>query len=103
VIVIVGIVVQVQILVQIGKNMNEQRITDHAEHCDFYVGNEHYDKSHEEQQRLWTLKFAELIIEECMRMCDVAAVGYESHNHIKEANGCNSAKEYIAEHFGVRE
>ena len=45
--------------------MNEQRITDHAEHCDFYVGNEHYDKSYEEQQRLWTLKFAELIIEEC--------------------------------------
>jgi hypothetical protein len=42
--------------------MNEQRITDHAEHCDFYVGNEHYDKSYEEQQRLWTLKFAELII-----------------------------------------
>jgi hypothetical protein len=51
--------------------MNEQRITDHAEHCDFYVGNEHYDKSYEEQQRLWTLKFAELIIEECARICDV--------------------------------
>jgi hypothetical protein len=48
-------------------------------------------------------KFAELIVRECMRMCDVAAVGYDTHNHIKEANGCCSAKEYIAEHFGVEE
>jgi len=48
-------------------------------------------------------KFAELIVRECMRMCDVAAVGYDTPNHIKEANGCCSAKEYIAEHFGVEE
>ena len=48
-------------------------------------------------------KFAELIVQECMRMCDVAAVGYDTHGHIKEANGCASAKEYIAEHFGVEE
>ena len=47
------------------------------------------------------LKFAELIVGECMRMCDVAAIGYESHGHMKEANGCYSAKEYIEEHFGV--
>lgn len=47
-------------------------------------------------------KFAELIVAECMRMCDVAAIGYESHNHFKEANGCYSAKEYIEEHFGVK-
>jgi hypothetical protein len=48
-------------------------------------------------------KFAELIVRECMRMCDVAAVGYETHGHTKEANGCYSAKEYIEEHFGVEE
>jgi len=48
-------------------------------------------------------KFAELIVQECMRMCDVASVGYDTHGHIKEANGCVSAKEYIAEHFGVEE
>ena len=48
-------------------------------------------------------RFAELIVGECMRMCDVAAIGYESHNHFKEANGCYSAKEYIEEHFGVEE
>jgi hypothetical protein len=44
-------------------------------------------------------KFAELIIEECMRMCDVAAVGYESHGDIKEANGAVLARKYIAEQF----
>lgn len=48
-------------------------------------------------------RFAELIVGECMRMCDVAAIGYESHGHMKEANGCYSAKEYIKEHFGVEE
>ena len=48
-------------------------------------------------------RFAELIVRECMRMCDVAAIGYESHGHMKEANGCYSAKEYIEEHFGVEE
>jgi len=47
-------------------------------------------------------RFAELIVRECMRMCDVAAVGYETHGHTKEANGCYSAKEYIEEHFGVK-
>lgn len=48
-------------------------------------------------------KFAELIVRECMRMCDVAAIGYESHHHTKQAYGCYSAKEYIAEHFEVEE
>jgi hypothetical protein len=51
----------------------------------------------------WQKVFAELIVGECMRMCDVAAIGYESHGHMKEANGCYSAKEYIEEHFGVEE
>ena len=54
-----------------------------------------------EEQTKFMEKFAELIVGECMRMCDVAAIGYESHGHMKEANGCYSAKEYIEEHFGV--
>ena len=53
------------------------------------------------EQTAFLEKFAELIVGECMRMCDVAAIGYESHGHMKEANGCYSAKEYIEEHFGV--
>jgi hypothetical protein len=48
--------------------MNE-RIRDIAEHCDFYVGNEHYDKSHEEKQRLFMEKFAEIIVVECIDYC----------------------------------
>lgn len=48
-------------------------------------------------------KFAELIVAECMRMCDVAAIGYDSHGHTKEGNGCAMAREYIKEHFGVEE
>jgi hypothetical protein len=50
--------------------MNQQLITDHAEHCDFYVGNEHWDKSYEEQQRLWVEKFAELIVRECINVVE---------------------------------
>lgn len=53
--------------------------------------------------REFSQKFAEKIVRECMRMCDVAAVGYDTHNHIKEANGCCSAKEYIAEHFRLEQ
>ena len=46
--------------------MNE-RIRNLAEHCDFYVGNEHYNESNEEKQRLWSEKFAELIVFECVK------------------------------------
>ena len=56
-----------------------------------------------EGQTRFMERFAELIVRDCMRMCDVAAVGYETHGHTKEANGCYSAKEYIEEHFGVEE
>jgi len=49
--------------------MNE-RIRELAEHCDFYVGNEHYDKPHEEQQRLFMEKFAELIVDKCIDLCN---------------------------------
>ena len=56
-----------------------------------------------EEQTKFIERFAELIVGECMRMCDVAAIGYESHGHMKEANGCYSAKEYIEQHFGVEE
>lgn len=46
-----------------------QRITDIAEHCDFYVGNEWYMETPEEKQRIWTEKFAELIVQECIDYC----------------------------------
>ena len=48
-------------------------------------------------------KFAELIIKECMRMCDTAQMGYLTHGLEKEASGAVSVKQYIEEHFGVEE
>jgi hypothetical protein len=69
--------------------MNE-RIRDIAEHCDFYVGNEHYDKSHEEKQRLFMEKFAELIIRECI------AVHEDDY-------GVDIIGDVLKKHFGVKE
>jgi hypothetical protein len=48
-------------------------------------------------------KFAELIIQECMRMCDCADISLLEHNCPKEASGAVSAKEIIKEHFGIEE
>jgi len=46
-------------------------------------------------------KFAELIVRECMRMCDVADMSLLEHNCVKEASGTQSAKDFIKEHFEV--
>jgi hypothetical protein len=48
-------------------------------------------------------KFAELIVRECMRMCEVAQVGYLTHGLEKEASGAFSVKQYIEEYLGVDE
>ena len=48
-------------------------------------------------------KFAELIIRECMRMCDCADVSLLEHNRPQEASGAAGAKEIIKEWFGVEE
>ena len=48
-------------------------------------------------------KFAELIVKECMRMCDCADVSLLEHNRPQEASGAASVKQFIAEHFGVEE
>ena len=48
-------------------------------------------------------KFAQLIIEECLRMCDCADVSLLEHNRPQEASGAASVKQFIAEHFGVEE
>ena len=46
-------------------------------------------------------KFAELIIRECMRMCDCADVSLLEHNCPKEASGAAGAKQFIKEWFEV--
>ena len=48
-------------------------------------------------------KFAELIIRECMRMCDCADVSLLEHNRPQEASGAAGAKQFIKEWFEVEE
>ena len=48
-------------------------------------------------------KFALLIIDECLRMCDCADVSLLEHNYSREADGASSVKIFIKEHFGVEE
>jgi hypothetical protein len=65
------------------------RIRELAEHCDFYVGNEHSDASHEEQQRLFLEKFAELLVRECAEF-------------VEQDQGSGEVLSYrLKEHFGV--
>jgi hypothetical protein len=58
-------------------------------------GNNYFELFHE--------KFAELIVRECMRICEVAEWGCITHDLNEQARGCVAAREYIAEHFGVEE
>ena len=81
--------------------MNE-RIQSIAEHCDFYVGNEHYDKSHQEKQRLWTEKFAELIVRECMALCK-SMDETDTRCRYDYRRGVLDCVDTIKEHFGVEQ
>lgn len=67
--------------------MKQELIESLATHCDFYVGNEWYMESPEEKQRIWTEKFAELIVRECACIAD----------DMKSLEAANAIKE----HFGV--
>ena len=87
--------------------MND-RIRELAEHCDFYVGNEHYDKSHEEQQRLFMEKFAELIVQECAKVIYRQTLMATPEHHWSDwevgfNEGIDAAKKKVKEHFGVEE
>jgi hypothetical protein len=46
-------------------------------------------------------KFAELIIRECMRMCEVAEVSLLTHGVHEQSYGAADAKRYISDWFGV--
>lgn len=46
-------------------------------------------------------KFAELIVQECMRMCEVTEMSFVTHDCDVEASGAITVKQFIAEHFGV--
>ena len=46
-------------------------------------------------------RFAELIVRECMRMCEVTEMSFVTHDCDVEASGAITVKQFIAEHFGV--
>jgi len=48
-------------------------------------------------------RFAQLIVRECMRMCDCADSSYLEHGCDLEASGAAGAKELIKEWFEVEE
>jgi hypothetical protein len=82
--------------------MNE-RIKELAEQAKQYAEDKQNDPL-----KIYTLdcfneKFAELIVRECMRMCDCADVSLLEHNCPQEASGAAGAKEIIKEWFGVEE
>ena len=76
-------------------------VNDLAEHADFYVGNEHYDKSHEERQRIFMEKFAELLVRECIDIAKNWEDQLENANLIEESNAVGIVAYRIARQFGV--
>jgi hypothetical protein len=46
---------------------------------------------------------AELIVAECMRMCEVTEMSFVTHGCDVEASGAITVKQFIAEHFGIEE
>lgn len=78
--------------------MNE-RIKELAEHAGYLpdgFGIGHWDMPE-------CKKFAELIVRECMRMCEVTEMSFVTHDCDIEASGAITVKQFIAEHFGVEE
>ena len=56
-----------------------------------------------EEQTKFIERFAELIVRECMRMCEVTEMSFVTHNCNVEASGAITVRQFIAEHFGVEE
>ena len=72
--------------------MNEQ-IREFAKQAGFYKYGDDFEDIIE--------KFAELIVLECMRMCEVTEMSFVTHGCDVEASGAITVKQFIAEHFGV--
>lgn len=66
-----------------------------AEHCDFYIGNEHSDKPREVQQVLFMEKFAELIVQECLDVVERHEYSYH------EADPLWETAQLIKQRFGI--
>jgi len=81
--------------------MNERAIKLYEEATEFAyktVGKEHAGKSY--FQGVIAGKFAELIVRECVMLCDKV---YEQNDNVKIQAGATFCREDIKEHFGVEE
>jgi hypothetical protein len=56
-----------------------------------------------DSQEQFMERFGELIVRECMRMCEVTEMSFVTHDCDVEASGAITVKQFIAEHFGVEE
>jgi hypothetical protein len=54
-----------------------------------------------EEQTKFIERFAELIVLECMRMCEVTEMSFVTHDCDVEASGAITVRKFIAEHFEV--
>ncbi len=77
----------------------KERIKELAEQAGFTVEDGHIQSLAYKQ----TEKLAELIVRECMRMCEVTEMSFVTHDCDVEASGAITVKHFIAEHFGVEE
>ena len=55
--------------------MNSKLINELVEFSDFHVGNEHYNKSPKEQQRIFMEFFTEMIVKECVLIANQTVIG----------------------------
>jgi len=69
------------------ENTKSSIVTELAEHADFYVGNEHYNLSYEEKQRIWLEKYTQLVIEECISELDYYDGAYHHSVVLKQHFG----------------
>ena len=76
--------------------MNE-RIKQLADQCEDYGSWDNKTYTFDKE------KFAQLIVRECMRMCEVTEMSFVTHDCDVEASGAITVKQFIAEHFGVEE
>jgi hypothetical protein len=77
-----------------GQRMNERIIELMLEAGKTIPGDKHIDTD-------FCKKFAESIVRECMRMCEVTEMSFVTHECDVEASGAITVKQFIAEHFGV--
>lgn len=81
--------------------MNQILIEGLATHADFYVGNEHSDKSYQERDRLWVEMYTKLVIQECITITKNWEDELENSNSLSESNAVGIVAYRIARQFGV--